>query len=519
MATAASPAATAPPAGRLSGPPLAAAAPGTGTAIPARAATSRACEYSYAFSTKLQQEWNWTERYRRPAEILRYANHRRRPLRPAPRHPLRHPRHRATFDDEAARAGRSTTEHAATALAAPFVHHGDRLPVHRRIPDIPGRRHLQGRSLHTGRWPHEGVDFSGQRVGVIGTGSSGIQSIPVIARAGRAPDRLPAHAQLQPAGAQRAARPRVRAALQGALSRDQARGGERQRHSFYPQPQRNRRAPRPRPRASASATRRAGRRAAPASCAPSPTSLIDKEANDTAAEFVREKIRAIVRDPRVADLLTPKDHPIGTKRLCLDTGYYETYNRDNVTLVDVRTAPIVEITEKGVRTTEREYELDAIVFATGFDAMTGALPRSTSGAATAATLRDAWARTARDLSRPDGRRLPEPLHHHRPRQPVGAEQHDGLDRAARRLDHRLHRPPARQHDAPSRPTPEAARTLGRARQRGRRQTLYPRPTSWYLGANIPGKPRVFMPYAGGMAHYRRLCAEVAADNYRGFARS
>jgi cyclohexanone monooxygenase len=242
-------------------------------------------------------------------------------------------------------------------------------------------------------------------------------------------------------------------------------------------------------------------------------------ANDTAAEFVRGKIRSIVKDPAVAERLTPTDHFIGTKRICLDTDYFETYNRDNVTLVDVRSAPIEAITPRGIRTAEREYPLDAIVMATGFDAMTGALLAIDIRNGAGATLAQKWAAWSAHLPGPDDRRLPQPVRDRRPGQPIGADQHDQFDRTACGLDHPLHRAPARPRHHPHGGRSHGRRPVGRTRQQVADQTLLPRANSWYVGANVPGKPRVFMPYLGGLHVYRARCEEVAARDYEGFALS
>ena len=242
-----------------------------------------------------------------------------------------------------------------------------------RSPGLHGPRQLQGKWYHTGLWPHEGVDFTGQRVGVIGTGSTAIQIIPMIAKQAAHLYGLPAHARTS---ACRRATRRWIPSGSGAQGRVRQRREEARDTPFgvsgYPLPSLSALAAPPEERRqNYERLWDEGGTVGFLTCYND--FLVSEEANETAAEFVREKIRSIVRDPKVAELLTPKDHPIGSKRLCLDTGYYETYNRDNVTLVDARSAPIQEITRRGVRTAGREYELDAIAFATGFDAMTGAL--------------------------------------------------------------------------------------------------------------------------------------------------
>jgi cyclohexanone monooxygenase len=244
--------------------------------------------------------------------------------------------------------------------------------------------------------------------------------------------------------------------------------------------------------------------------------LVSKEANDTASAFVHDKIRGIVKDPATAELLAPKDHPIGTKRLCLDTGYYETYNRENVTLVDVRSDPIQEITADGVRTASgTDYALDAIVFATGFDAMTGALREIDIRTTDGATLADKWAGGPLTylglmvagfpnmfvITGPGSPGVKSQMIH-------SIEQH--VDWVAGLLETASARQ-ARRIEA----DPEAEAQWVAHVNEVADGTLYPRANSWYVGANIPGKPRVFMPYVGGVSVYRKLCDEVAAAGYRG----
>ena len=244
--------------------------------------------------------------------------------------------------------------------------------------------------------------------------------------------------------------------------------------------------------------------------------ILSKEANDTAAEFVRAKIRGIVRDPATAELLTPRDYPIGTKRICVDTGYFETFNRDNVTLVDLRKAPIEVVTPAGLRTREASYELDSIVFATGFDAMTGTLLAMDITGRAGRTLRKAWAHGPRsylglmiagfpNLFTITGPGSPSVLSN----MMVSIEQHVEWVRDC--LAHLQ-----AQDAAVIEATAEAEDAwMEHVREVGER-TLYPQANSWYVGANIPGKPRIFMPYIGGVPAYRHKCEQVAARGYEGF---
>ena len=245
--------------------------------------------------------------------------------------------------------------------------------------------------------------------------------------------------------------------------------------------------------------------------------LVNKDSNDTASEFVRERIRATVKDPRTAELLCPNDHPIGTKRLILDTDYYETYNRDNVTLVDIRSAPIKEITPDGLRTADAEYALDAIAFATGFDAMTGAMKEIDIRTDGGHDDRGEVGGRPAHLPRHHDGRVPEPVHDHGAAKPRREKPDDPRLRAARRLDRRLPAAPARQRVAiASSPRRTAEDAWVQHTNEVADGTLYPLANSWYVGANIPGKPRVFMPYVGGVTAYKKKCDEVAAKGYEGF---
>ena len=244
--------------------------------------------------------------------------------------------------------------------------------------------------------------------------------------------------------------------------------------------------------------------------------LVNKDSNETACEFVRQKIGSIVRDAEVAKLLMPNDHYIGTKRLCLDAGYYETFNRENVTLVDVKSAPIIEITASGLRTEHQEYELDAIVFATGFDAMTGALLNIDIRGRAGYTLREKWAAGPRTYLGLMTVGFPNMFIITGPGSPSvktnmvsSIEQHvDWITDCLNYMQSHnvaLIEPDAKRQDQ----WVEHVNQVADA-------TLYPLANSWYVGANIPGKPRVFMPYVAGLDKYRKICDEIAAKGYEGF---
>ena len=242
----------------------------------------------------------------------------------------------------------------------------------------------------------------------------------------------------------------------------------------------------------------------------------NQDANDTAKAFFREKIQSIVKDPALAELLTPRTYPLGTKRLCVDTGYYDTFNRDNVTLVDVRTAPIEEITPEGLRTRTGTDTFDRLVFATGFDAMTGTLLKIDIRGRGGATLKEAWSAGPRTYLGLCVAGFPNLFAITGPGSPsvlsnmiVSIEQH--ADWIADCLTY------LRANGQASIEATGGAQDawVEHVNQVGD-MTLYPKAASWYTGANVPGKPRVFMPYVGGVGLYRQKCDDVAAKGYEGF---
>ena len=308
-----------------------------------------------------------------------------------------------------------------------------------RRPPFEGLERYEGRWYHTGQWPHEEVDFTGMRVGVVGTGSTAIQVIPMVAQQA-------AHLTVF----QRTANFSM-PAWNGPLDPDE----DRTMKAMYPEYREKARwsevgvlyesigkpAAEVEPEQQEHELERQWRAGGFAMLGTFTDVLVDPAANELAAEFCRRKIREKVSDPAVAELLCPKDHPFGTKRLCVDTDYYETFNRENVTLVDIRHTPIEEITPRGLRTGGVEYVFDAIIFATGFDAMTGALLGIDVRGRNGVRLEDEWEAGPPDLSRSRDGRLSQPLRDHRAGIALGAHQHGGLHRAARRMGRRLHRAP------------------------------------------------------------------------------
>jgi cyclohexanone monooxygenase len=474
-------------------------------------------EYSYAFDDDLQQEWAWPERYGTQPEILRYINH------VADRFDLRrdvqlNTRVVAAMFDPASNTWTVRTDQGDT-VRAPFCIMATGNLSTPRVPDIKGLGRFQGQWCHSGLWPHDGVDFTGRRVGVIGTGSSGVQMIPLIAQQAKhlhvfqrtANFSLPARNAPTDPEKESAHKAEYTARRLAAYETPFGIAG-------YPPPTKSALEASPEERNAMYEAK--WTEGGSISYLYSYTDLlVNKSANDTASEFVRNKIRAIVRDPAVAELLAPKDHPIGTKRLCLDTNYYETYNRDNVTLVDVRGSPIQEITETGVRTLDAEYELDTIVFATGFDAMTGALREIDIRVGNGPTLAVKWAAGPLTYLGLMVSGFPNMFTITGPGSPsvktqmiVAIEQHmdwigDCVATMRARGMTRLE------------PSPEAESDWVQHVNEVADSTLYPLANSWYVGANIPGKPRVFMPYVGGFANYKKKCDSVAANNYEGFVMS
>jgi cyclohexanone monooxygenase len=470
-------------------------------------------DYSYSFSTELLDDWQWTERYAAQPEILRYLNH------VADRFDLRRDiqletRVESAHYDSGTNRWTVTTD-AGEALRAQYciMAVGNLSSVKR--PDIPGLDSFEGDWYHTAEWPREGVDFTDHRVGFVGTGSTGIQAIPQIAEQA---DRLFVFQRTPNYVVPARNRPLDREAVREILRNyEERRRICRESDSGVPVP--------PPEKSALEVTPEERRRLYEAGWARGGINALsyaftdfftDEEANLTAQEFAREKIREIVRDPEVAEALCPKHH-IGTKRTCVDTGYYETYNRDNVQLVDVKRAPIVEITPRGVRTADAEYELDRLVFAIGFDAMTGALLEMDIRGTNGLELREKWEAGPRTYLGLATAGFPNLFMITGPGSPgvlsnmvLSIEQH--VDWIADAIEHLRERGLDRMEA-----TLEAedawvdhVNELGNA-------TLYPQATSWYLGANIPGKPRVFMPYVAGCGNYKRECDEVVARGYEGFA--
>ena len=471
-------------------------------------------EYSYAFDNDLQQEWHWPERYGNQSEILQYINH------VADRFDLRkdvqlNTRVTAADFDRGRNVWTVRTDQG-DVVTAPFCIMATGNLSTPRVPDFKGIENFKGKWYHTGLWPHDGVDFTGLRVGVIGTGSSGVQMIPIIAKQAKtlhvfqrtANFSLPA--RNGPMDLAIEAQHKAEYTARRAAAYDTPFG-----IAGFPPPSQSALDATPEEREAQYEAKWA--EGGSISFLYSYTDiLVNKASNDTASEFVRNKIRGIVKDPAVAELLAPNDHPIGTKRLCLDTNYYETYNQDNVTLVNARATPIAALTETGLRTSDAEYTFDAIVFATGFDAMTGALKEIDIRVGNGPTLAEKWEGGPTTYLGLMVAGFPNMFTITGPGSPsvktqmiVAIEQH--LDWIADCLDTMRQRGMTRIE-----PTADAERDWVRHVNDVADSTLYPLANSWYVGANIPGKPRVFMPYVGGFASYKKRCDTVAENDYEGF---
>ena len=474
---------------------------------------SESHSYCYSFSDELMKEWEWSERYPGPPEILRYLNH------VADRFDLKrdirfNTRVKSAHYDETANLWRVSTD-AGDTLTAQFLITAVGCLSSANIPDIPGLDTFEGRWYHTGQWPHEGVDFRGKRVGQIGTGSTGIQSAPVIAETAAHLTVFQRTANYSVPARNGPLTPEFRRYVKE--NTDEIRNVMHASVNGHPWLITDRSALETPPEERQALYEAAWETGGLRFRASFRDLLVDKKANDTAAEFIRNKIREIVKDPATAAKLSDIDHPYAAKRPPIDTDYFETFNRDNVSLVDVRAEPIEEITPRGIRTSAAEYPLDIIVFATGFDGMTGSLLKIDIRGRDRLSLAEAWKAGPRNylglqvagfpnLFMVTGPGSPSVLCN----MPVAIEQHVEwiTDCIAHMRKNGLTR---------IEPRDEAMDSWVAQVNAAANATLLPNAKhSWYLGANIPGKPRVFMPYAGGMAHYRKICADVAARNYEGF---
>jgi cyclohexanone monooxygenase len=471
-------------------------------------------EYSFSFDDDLQQEWRWPERYGGQPAILEYVNH------VADRFDLRkeivfNTRIKcARYDSDTAHWTVETDKGDIVSASYCIMATGN-LSTPRK-PDLDGIDDFEGDWFHTGLWPHEGVDFTGKRVGVIGTGSSGVQSIPHIAEQAT-------HLQVFQRTANFSLPARNEPMTDAREQPHKATYSERRKAAYetsfgiagYPPPTQSALEV-PEEERTAIYEAKWAEGGSISYLFAFNDLLTNKEANDTASEFVRNKIRATVKDQKTAELLCPNDHPIGTKRLILDSNYFETYNRDNVELIDIRSAPIQRLTATGIQTTDGHYELDAIVFATGFDAMTGAMKEIDIRTDKGVDIKQKWANgpmTYLGIMMAD---FPNLFMITGPQSPgvksqmmLSCEQH--VNWIADCLTHL-------RDTGQIRIEPEAQAETEWVQHNNdvANATLYPLANSWYVGANIPGKPRIFMPYVGGVQRYKAECDAIAANGYKGF---
>ncbi|QCB49165.1 NAD(P)/FAD-dependent oxidoreductase [Rhodococcus sp. PAMC28707] len=469
-------------------------------------------DYSYSFDDELQQEWDWSERYATQPEILAYLEH------VADRFDLRSGFEfdtrvvSATFDEQAARWNIVTDK--GEKVTARFCVLATGALSTTNLPNIPGRDSFGGEILHTGDWPRTGVDFAGKRVGVIGTGSSGIQSIPLIAEQAAT---LHVFQRTPNFSVPASNRP-----LDEETRREQkATYAERRRKSwasgggspFVSNPKSALEVPADEREAEFEQYWELGGVLFAKTFA---DQMSDIEANNLARGFAERKIRAVIEDQAVADVLIPTDHPIGSKRIVTDSGYFATYNRDNVTLVNLREAPITAIDETGIATAGAHYDLDMIVFATGFDAITGSLDRIDIRGRDGVLLREKWTAGPQTLHGIAAAGFPNLFLITGPGSPgvlanmvLGSEQHvNWIADAIAYVDSNDYAIIEAGEQAAADWMSECAAVAAK--------TLFPQANSWYMGANIEGKPRVFMMYAGGFGNYGKKIAEVAAEGYKGF---
>lgn len=470
-------------------------------------------DYSYSFSPELEQEWRWTQRYATQPEILRYIEH------VADRFDLRRDVHlrqrvaRCCWDDKSGRWS-VETESGERWGARFLIWAVGNLSATKR-PNLPGLSSFTGRVLHTAEWPHMPVDVTGLRVGVIGTGSSGMQSTPILARDAahvtvfqRTPNfSVPAmHAAIT--DEQDAAVKADYAARRARILASPSGLGFRPRQESVLQI-----APQEREAAFEKAWNGAGFGFA----LTFRDILLDDRANATAADFIREKISRVVEDPAVRELLTPRDHPFGTKRPVVDDGYFATFNRDNVSLVDIRSDPIERASADGlVLSSGATYDLDVLVFATGFDAITGALLRPEVVGRDELTLRRKWSAGPVTYLGLGTHGFPNMFVIAGPGSPallinvlVGIELHvDWLAALFTEMD--------ALGCAVVEVGEQAELDWGAHLTSRAQETLYPKAHSYYMGDEVPGKPRGFMLYPGGLRGYRKILTECAAENYRGF---
>ena len=469
-------------------------------------------QYSYSFDEQLQQDWHWPEKFSAQPDILAYANY------VADRFDLKkdiefNVEVKGSWFDENSNRWKITTNTGEKINSQYFIMATGCIST-TQIPNIKGLSDYVGNTFHTGDWPHEEVDFSGQSIAVIGTGSSGIQSIPVLAKQAkkltvfqRTPNySIPSQNEPMTKKYERSwkdvyseRRKEMRYSAHGslkdlndvpALSVD-----KHQRQEIYTK------------RWAIGGTGFLGS---------FNDLLTSADSNYTAAEYVRQQIKKIVNDKETAEILCPRSYPIGTKRICIDTGYFETYNRENVKLVDISKKPIQRLVTDGIIVDNQLYPFDSIIFATGFDAMTGSLFNVDIKGRDGLALKDKWNAGPKTYLGLMSASFPNLFMITGPGSPsvksnmiMSIEQHVDL------VTETLLTMRSKGLSVVE-PELEAENKWVDHVQEVANKTLFPQANSWYMGANIPGKPRLFMPYIGGVGAYRKICEEIVANNYRGF---
>lgn len=469
-------------------------------------------DYSYSFSPELEQEWRWSERYATQPEILRYIDH------VADRFDLRKDvllntrMTRATYDEQAAR-WTVTAEDGRQWSAQYFVLCVGQLST-TKTPDYPGQASFKGEIIHSALWPKRKVDFAGKRVAIIGTGSSGMQMTPVIAKTARhlTVFQRTANFSIPASNAPVSDEEDRRVKAQYRERREQARNSPTGL-GFKPNRQSALEAsPEEREKVYEAAWHRLGFGFALTYF----DILLSKPANDTAAEFIQRKIGSVIDDPVLREKLVPKGHAFAARRPSVDSGYFQAFNRDNVELADLRESPIVEFTPEGIRTTAKLHEFDIIIWATGFDAMTGSLLRPEIVGRGGMTLKQKWSAGPVTQLGVAVHGFPNMMIVVGPGSPSllsnvllsTEEQIDWLAEFIRTMDAKG----VREFEAQAKAEQDwVAHVNERAKE-----TLYLTADSYYNGAEVAGKPRVFMPYSGGVRGYRRILQNCAAEGYTGF---
>ncbi|RSY82030.1 NAD(P)/FAD-dependent oxidoreductase [Sphingomonas koreensis] len=469
-------------------------------------------QYSYSFDDTLDDDWQWSERFATQPEIHAYIEF------VAERFDLKRDIvfntrvEQARFDNEAGVWTVGTQD--GSSVTARWVVMATGSLSSSRLPDIKGRDDFRGETFHTGQWPREGVDLSGKTVGVIGTGSSGIQAIPEIAKMAeqlyvfqRTP-HFTVPARNAPLSEEtlshwnrdrRELRAKVLTTRSGVL------------HDYGPSPA-DAVAEEERLREYEARWQKGGTNFMYAY-----NDIMQNEAtNEEAADFIRRKIREVVKDPVTADRLTPTDYPLGAKRICVDTDFWATFNRPNVELISLRETPIDHINETGVKTVDKQYDVDVLIFATGYDALTGSLTRIDIRGADGTSLKDAWSAGPYTYLGLMTANFPNMFIVTGPGSPsVLSNMVVSIEHDAKWIADALNY--LREQGATRMETTEDSQRawMGHVRELAE-GTLYYKGNSWYLGANVPGKPRVFMPYLGGLDVYQAKCAQVAREGYTGF---